>query len=103
MASPDPTFRISMLDTAEQRLRELARQAVGRGVAFEFARDLDALRARLRDHPARWGDQLFDYRVLAMTHYRGRSEFLYTFFSLHENARLVYVQDFSINPYSRIA
>jgi len=103
MASPDPPYRIQMLDAAEQRLRGFARQAAERGVGFEFARDLDALRTRPRGGPARWGDPLFNYRALGMTHYRGRSEFLYTFFSVNEDSRLAYVQDFAVNPYSRLA
>jgi hypothetical protein len=37
-----------------------------------------------------------------MTHYRGRSEFLYTYFSVNEQSRVAYVQGFAINPYSRL-
>jgi hypothetical protein len=98
-----PPYRLSMLTTAEERLRSLASLAVERGVEFEFARDLDSIRHRLRTDPARWGDPLFDYRKLDMTHFRGRSEFLYSFFSVNELGRVVFVQAFSINPYSRLA
>src|SRR5687767_12914303 len=104
MAGPDPgPYRRSMLAAAEDRLRALARQAADRGLGFEFARDLDALWHRVRTDSAEWGDLLFDYRQLGMTHYRGRSEFLYTYFSVNEAARVVFVQDFSVNPYSRLA
>lgn len=100
---PDPSYRFSFLSTADEKLRALARRATELGLATGFVRDLDYLRRRLRTDPADWGDPLFDYRHLRMTHYRGRSEFLYTYFSVNEAGGVVFVQDLDINPYSALA
>lgn len=37
-----------------------------------------------------------------MAHYRGRSEFLYTYYSVNAEAKVVFVQDFDVNPYSAL-
>jgi hypothetical protein len=100
---PGPPYRFSFLSAADEKLRALARRAVGLGLTAEFIRDLDYIRLRLRADPTDWGDPLFDYRHLGMTHYRGRSELLYTYFSVNEAGRAVFVQDFDINPYSTLA
>jgi hypothetical protein len=100
---PGPPYRFSFLSTADEKLRALARRAAELGLAVEFVRDLEYLRHRLRVDPADWGDPLFDYRHLGMTHYRGRSDFLYTYFSVNEAGRAVFVQDFDTNPYSKLS
>jgi hypothetical protein len=100
---PSPLYRLSFLSTADEKLRAFARKAVERGLTAEFVRDLEYLRRRLRTDPADWGDPLFDYRHLGMTHYRGRSDLLFTYFSVNEAGKVVFVQDFDVSPYTALA
>lgn len=95
-------FEVTFLDLAVAGMREAAVLAQGRGVAFELARDLEALLRRLRRIPTVWGDPLFNYHHLGMVHLRGRSEFFFVHFSVNLPARRVFVQRVSINPYSRL-
>jgi hypothetical protein len=96
-------FRVTFLDTADEKLRAMARRAAARGLTTEFIRDLRFVRRRLQADPVEWGDPQFDYRHLRMTRFRGRSDFFYTYFSVSEEARAVFVQDFDINPYSALS
>jgi hypothetical protein len=101
--NPDSPYQVTFPASAIAFLRTLVDVAKERGIAFDFARDLEAIQHRLRNAPFEWGDPLFDYHHLGMTHYRGRSEFLFAYFSINQPARQVFVQRFTINPYSRLA
>lgn len=104
MTPNNPTpFRFSFLQSAENQLRELARLAVERNVRSEFARDLRTVQARLHTDPTDWGDPLFDYHHLGMTHWRGRSDLLYVYFSVHLESRVVFVQNVEASPYGSLA
>ncbi len=105
MAVPDSndSFRVSYLDGAVDVLRDSMEIARERGLDFELARDLEAIQRRLVHIPIVWGDPLFDFHQLGMTQYRGSSEFFFTYFSVNQLARQVFVQRFTIKPYSRLA
>lgn len=105
MASPNdpPPFGYSLFPSALQALRDYGQVARQRGLAFEFARDLEALTDRLRADPVGLGDPLYDFHHLGMTYFRGRSEFLFAYYCVNISARQVIVQRFLLNPYSRLA
>jgi hypothetical protein len=102
-ANGQPGYKLSLLPAAADALRLLRDQAVLRGLAERLARDLESVERRLQRDPVEWGDPLFDYHHLGMTRRRGKSEFLYVYYSVHEPGRAVFVQDITANPHGPLA
>jgi hypothetical protein len=98
-ANGTPGYKLSILRPASEKLRAWKDDAVRRGIGHRFAQDLLSIERRLRHNPLTWGDPLFDYHHLGLTRRRGRSDLLFVYYSVHEQGRVVFVQDVAAAPH----
>lgn len=96
-------FRFSFLPVVTSKLESIAAIAVSQKLVQELTADLKFIQERLTTDPTDWGDPLFDYKSLGMTRYRGRSIFLYVYYSVRETEKMVFVQEIEWNPYGPLS
>jgi len=101
MATPNgqPEYKVSLLPAIRDKLQAFWAQAEQRGLGPLFLIDAEGVERRLIRDPLNWGDPLFEYHKLGMVKLRGRSTFLYVYYSVHKQGRVVVVQDLDINPH----
>ena len=102
-ANGEPEYKVTVLDAAAKKFRDLAIHAAERGLLQSFTLDLEKIDLRLRWNPSGWGDPLFDYHQLGMTHRRGTSGLLCVYYSVNEPGRAAFVQDVEPNPFGPLA
>ena len=90
---PAPPFEVDVVGEIKDRIRRMLQRAAALGVQPEISRSLSDILRRLTTEPREWGDPLWHFHAIHMTHYGGTMYGFRCEYSVHDRISTVVLTD----------